>query len=323
MDAGVTTRFLYDGVDAIAEYNASGALLRRYVHGPGVDEPIVWYEGAGTGDRRWLHADRLGSVIAVSNASGAALQLNTYDEYGVPGSSNLGRFQYTGQIWLPEASLYHYKARAYLPALGRFAQSDPILYAGGMNLYAYVGGDPVNGRDPFGLRCVIITTITWREWRNSKGELVAKEFVSAETSMSGCAGVAGGWNTNSGGSGGEEEEEEEEEEGEEVEEIVVTAIPRERYYDILQRQQAVACAMYAYLEARANDTADETTSNRDFIGWAGGGSAGALARVNPGAGALLGAVVAGAWVASDSAARTSRRSARGYAYSQSPLGANC
>jgi RHS repeat-associated protein len=149
--SGVATRFLYDGVDAIAEYNASGTMLRRYVHGPGVDEALVWYEGASTSDRRWLHADRLGSVIAVSNASGAALQLNTYDEYGVPGSSNLGRFQYTGQMWLPEASLYHYKARAYLPALGRFAQSDPILTAGGMNLYAYVGGDPVNWTDPSGL----------------------------------------------------------------------------------------------------------------------------------------------------------------------------
>lgn len=39
-------------------------------------------------------------------------------------------------MWIGEAGLYHYKARAYLPALGRFAQSDPILYAGGMNLYA-------------------------------------------------------------------------------------------------------------------------------------------------------------------------------------------
>lgn len=148
---GVTTRFLYDGVSAIAEYNASGTLLRRYVHGPGIDEPVVWYEGSGTSDRRWLHQDRLGSVIAVSNASGAALSINTYDEYGVPGSSNAGRFQYTGQMWLPEAGLYHYKARAYAPGLGRFLESDPILQAGGMNIYSYVGNDPVNGVDTLGL----------------------------------------------------------------------------------------------------------------------------------------------------------------------------
>jgi RHS repeat-associated protein len=130
---GVTTRFQYDGAAAIAEYNGSNVLQRRFVHGPGVDEPIVWYEGSGTSDRRWLHQDRLGSVIAISNGSGVATNINTYDEYGVPGSANAGRFQYTGQMWIPEAALYHYKARAYPPGLGRFLQTDPILYAGGMN----------------------------------------------------------------------------------------------------------------------------------------------------------------------------------------------
>lgn len=41
------TRFLYDGADIIGEYDASGTLLRRYVYGPAMDEPLVWYEGSG------------------------------------------------------------------------------------------------------------------------------------------------------------------------------------------------------------------------------------------------------------------------------------
>ncbi|MEQ1688629.1 MAG: hypothetical protein ABL874_08650 [Sphingopyxis sp.] len=55
--AGVTTRFAYDGAMLIGEYNASNTMLRRYVHGPGSDEPIVWYEGASTTDRRFLMRD--------------------------------------------------------------------------------------------------------------------------------------------------------------------------------------------------------------------------------------------------------------------------
>jgi RHS repeat-associated protein len=54
-------------------------------------------------------------------------------------------------MWLPELGLYHYKARAYSPTLGRFLQTDPIGYNEGVNLYAYVGSDPVNGTDPTGL----------------------------------------------------------------------------------------------------------------------------------------------------------------------------
>jgi RHS repeat-associated protein len=129
----------------------TGATLRRYVHGPGEDEPLVWYEGSGTTDRRWLHGDERGSIIAVTNGSGAVLGKLAYDEYGIPASGNLGRFQYTGQTWLPQLGMYYYKARIYSPTLGRFMQTDPIGFGGGPNFYNYVNGDPVNRGDPSGL----------------------------------------------------------------------------------------------------------------------------------------------------------------------------
>jgi RHS repeat-associated protein len=149
---GVSTRFVYDGMRMATEVaNPSGSILRRYVYGPGLDEPVVWYEGAGTADKRWLHADERGSVIAVTDAGGASMGVNSYDEFGIPGAANIGRFQYTGQAFLPEIGLYHYKARTYSPTLGRFLQTDPIGYADGLNWYNYVGGDPVNATDPMGL----------------------------------------------------------------------------------------------------------------------------------------------------------------------------
>jgi RHS repeat-associated protein len=151
-----TTRFLYDGDALVAEYDGAGAMTRRYVHWDGADVPIMSYANAALTSPSYLHPDHQGSIVALSGPAGTPVTINRYDEYGIPGAANAGRFQYTGQVWLAELGMYHYKARIYSPTLGRFMQTDPIGYEGGIYLYAYVNGDPINNVDPDGRDAIML-----------------------------------------------------------------------------------------------------------------------------------------------------------------------
>ncbi|MGH9549902.1 MAG: RHS repeat-associated core domain-containing protein, partial [Terriglobales bacterium] len=141
------TRFIYAGFRRIVDYDGtSGALLNRYVFGPGRDEPLIVITAGGT--ITYQHTDREGSIIAQTDASGNVTGKFKYSPFGesaaVPGSS----FGYTGQRFDAETGLYYWKARYLSPALGRFLQPDPIRSS---NAYPYVSNDPLNALDSMGM----------------------------------------------------------------------------------------------------------------------------------------------------------------------------
>ena len=66
-------------------------------------------------------------------------------------------YMFTGRRFDEETGIYHYRARQYDPAIGRFLQRDPLGYYDSMNLYEYAVSSPVNYIDPLGNKIVGIS----------------------------------------------------------------------------------------------------------------------------------------------------------------------
>lgn len=99
------------------------------------DNAVVW---------RWDGTDPFGITQPVDNPLGAGVF-----EYNL---------RFPGQYYDKETNLHHNGFRDYDPQTGRYVESDPIGLAGGINTYAYVGGNPLSFSDPLGLcpMCLVI-----------------------------------------------------------------------------------------------------------------------------------------------------------------------
>jgi len=101
----------------------------------------------------YYHFDGLGSVVALSNANKEIVERYSYDVFGEPNrTSDVNNpYLFTSRRYDSEAGLYYYRARYYACDIGRFLQPDLIGYNEGMNMYSYVGNNPLAWVDPLGL----------------------------------------------------------------------------------------------------------------------------------------------------------------------------
>ena len=156
---GATERyFLWDGDQLLAEVNATAtARIGEYAYFPGIDRPLAFATGATSIAKiRYYAQDALGNVIGVIKDSTIAAELS-YTDLGQlanpPALSDTSRLHWKGLIREDDiTNMYYVRNRWYDPIIGRFISEDPIGLAGGINKYAFGGGDPINSHDPLGLK---------------------------------------------------------------------------------------------------------------------------------------------------------------------------
>jgi RHS repeat-associated protein len=131
----------------------------------GADQPLAYYFAEGVfrplpgtaagkrlGPREYFARDHLGSVRDVLDEAGRKVAEYDYDPYGqlMNDPKSAPEFGFAGMQYHAPSGLYLTKYRAYDPQTGRWLSRDPIEEAGGVNLYGYVGGNPLGYVDPTG-----------------------------------------------------------------------------------------------------------------------------------------------------------------------------
>ncbi|SIR02135.1 RHS repeat-associated core domain-containing protein [Marinobacterium stanieri] len=153
---GQTTYYLYNqSGQLLAELDHSGQTKVEYVW-LGTQPLAVIHSGPASAVVYYIHTDHLNTPQVVSDNQGTVVWRADYDAFGqasvAPGSILTFNLRFPGQYFDSETGLHYNYYRDYDPSTGRYIQSDPIGLEGGLNTYAYVGGNPLSYVDPEGLR---------------------------------------------------------------------------------------------------------------------------------------------------------------------------
>jgi RHS repeat-associated protein len=133
------------------------AAVKAHLLTAGIDALFLRIEGNEGASLHSMLTDAVGSTVMALDATQQPVANYAYDSYGLTTvDASIGNTQqYAGRENDNPGNvqgLYYYRARYYMPGIGRFISEDPIGWTSGQaNNYAYVGGNPIDFRDPFGL----------------------------------------------------------------------------------------------------------------------------------------------------------------------------
>jgi RHS repeat-associated protein len=184
VSGGVTNFHVYDGLNVLADTDATGGVLRVYGHGAGIDHLLTMtVYTSGMAKTYYYLTDQLGSVHALADEVGNVVESYRFDAWGKvtgiydPNGNHLSesaygnRFLWQGREYSYRTELYYFRARWYDPVMGRWLSNDPIGISGGLNQYVFCGNNPVNFVDPYGLWAE-----EWAFWNPDSA--VGRQFVS-------------------------------------------------------------------------------------------------------------------------------------------------
>jgi RHS repeat-associated protein len=208
------------------------------------------------GNHYYVGQDRLGSVRTLLKRDGTWQRSLRYGPYGAvvfdtaASGAPTTRYQWTGREYDAETGWHYFRARYYDRAQRRFVQEDPIGFAGGANLYAYVSGRVLEARDPSGLDdfwdsgsithvgdCWIIRVPTenssvgvtirfYATYWICHGDLASSTAsIPLGVGLQGGGGGAGGTGSGAGGERGESDDDEDEGDLSPIEQVIADVTP--------------------------------------------------------------------------------------------------
>ena len=138
------------GLDLAGQVGGQQAAMQRAGGVGGLLGTVVTV-GNGLAEFQPVLLDHLGSVEG--RLVDGQLVKHFYGPYGTPeaGPGAEAGYGYSTKPYIPELGLYYYGYRFYSPRTGRWISRDPIQEDGGLNLYGFVGNDPVNSIDYLGM----------------------------------------------------------------------------------------------------------------------------------------------------------------------------